>query len=96
MISRGYSPIRTCLGCRSRLEKRLLERFVFSSFDGLVWDRRKRMKGRGAYVCRRRSCLERAMHMRGFERSLRVRLNSSDLVSKLHRGGFFDAEDQSV
>ena len=31
-------------------------------------------RGRGAYLCRRRSCLDRALHRKAFQRAFRARV----------------------
>jgi len=54
-----HVPVRTCIGCRKRGPKATLLRIVVS--DGVpVVDERKRLPGRGAYLCRRERCFLRA------------------------------------
>lgn len=48
-------PLRTCVGCRTVLEKRELVRIVRSS-EGVFVDLTRRINGRGAYLHRERSC----------------------------------------
>ena len=63
-------PIRTCVGCGERLPQRLLQRFHLH--DGEL--QAGPGPGRGAYTCRRRACLERAVARRAFGRTLRARV----------------------
>ena len=54
-----HVPIRTCIGCRRRGPRSELLRIAVS--DGVpVVDERKRMPGRGAYLCRKERCFLRA------------------------------------
>ena len=51
-------PLRTCLVCRLRAEKKTLCRLVQVG-DELFYDRRFRAPGRGYYICRKAKCLSR-------------------------------------
>lgn len=57
---RRHVPQRTCVGCRSVLEKRALVRIVRTA-DGVFVDPTGRLAGRGAYLHDRRSCWERGL-----------------------------------
>ena len=56
-------PLRTCLVCRRKLEKKSLCRLV-NSGDELVYDFRFRSPGRGYYICRNAECLHRFLNGR--------------------------------
>lgn len=53
----GHAPIRTCVACRRRSEKRLLLRWVVDEGGVPVPDPAARRPGRGRYLCRRAECL---------------------------------------
>lgn len=53
---KGHIPIRTCIVCGTKQEKKRLIRLFRDAGGHLVKDDGKR-QGRGAYVCRRESCL---------------------------------------
>ena len=87
-------PIRTCVGCRGRLEQAELVR-IHHTPDGLAVGRGP---GRGAYVCPDRACFDAAVKQRGIARALRIaadadqlaRLSeswSSEPVARPHGGG---------
>ena len=66
-------PKRTCLGCRRVLEKEDIVRFV--SMNGvLTLDIRGILPGRGAYLCRDLSCVEKAKGRDAFSRALGARV----------------------
>jgi hypothetical protein len=50
-------PERTCICCRRRKSKHSLHRFII---DGgrLVFDREKKLSGRGYYICKQSSCIK--------------------------------------
>ncbi|HBT96584.1 MAG TPA: hypothetical protein DEB25_02540 [Desulfobulbaceae bacterium] len=50
------APLRTCVICRTRTDKRLLARFTWRDGQAVADDGRQ-MDGRGVYVCRRGVCL---------------------------------------
>jgi predicted RNA-binding protein YlxR (DUF448 family) len=68
---RGHIPIRTCVSCGEKRNKRELIRFVIREEDRLVRDDLGRYSGRGAYVCHARSCLEKLLKNRGLHRIFR-------------------------
>ncbi|MBC5824462.1 MAG: YlxR family protein [Candidatus Eremiobacteraeota bacterium] len=54
----GGVPVRQCVGCRGRMEKRRLLRFVPTAQGGWMADSAARLPGRGAYLCSPQ-CIER-------------------------------------
>lgn len=67
-------PMRMCVGCREMKDKRELIRVVRSPEGGVSIDPRGKKPGRGAYVCRSRACLARAIRQKQLERQLEVQL----------------------
>ncbi|MBE0689806.1 MAG: YlxR family protein [Anaerolineae bacterium] len=55
-----HPPVRTCVVCREKAGKRTLTRIVRTD-TGIVIDPGGKMNGRGAYLCERPECWERAM-----------------------------------
>ena len=62
-------PQRTCTGCGEIKDKRDLIRILRTPEGKYVVDETGRQNGRGAYICRRRECLEAAIRNHGLERS---------------------------
>ncbi|MBE5919783.1 MAG: YlxR family protein [Pseudobutyrivibrio ruminis] len=63
-------PLRKCVACNGMFEKYKLFRLVRLS-DGIHLDLTYKMQGRGAYVCKNKSCIDLALKKKGFNRSLR-------------------------
>ncbi|MGN0995403.1 MAG: RNase P modulator RnpM [Candidatus Ventricola sp.] len=68
-------PMRMCVGCREMKEKRSLLRIVKSPEGAISFDRVGKAPGRGAYICRSRECLDRAVRQRQLERALETRID---------------------
>ena len=65
-------PSRQCVGCRESRTKRDLIRVIRTPEGQVALDETGRMNGRGAYLCRRVECLQKARRSKGLERSLKV------------------------
>jgi predicted RNA-binding protein YlxR (DUF448 family) len=71
-------PARTCVGCRSKAEKRALIRIV-RALDGTVaLDLTGRADGRGAYVHQSRMCLKEAVRRGTISKALRAPLGQAE------------------
>ena len=68
-------PERQCIGCGRRGP---VDGFLRLSLDHTVSPPRvvakgpRERTGRGAYLCRRRACLDRALHRRAFQKAFRA------------------------
>ena len=68
-------PQRMCVSCRTRRDKRDLIRVVYRSNDEDVSvDMTGKKPGRGAYICKDRSCLEQAVKANRFDRGLHTKV----------------------
>lgn len=67
-------PLRMCVGCRESKPKRELIRVVRGPDGSVSMDPGGKKPGRGAYVCRKESCLTRAIKQKQLERQLGVRM----------------------
>ena len=75
-------PMRMCVGCREMKEKRDLIRIVRTPEGDAVLDPTGKKSGRGAYVCRRAECLQRAIRQKQLERQLESTL-TQDITEAL-------------
>lgn len=63
-------PQRKCIGCAERRDKSELVRVVRTPSGEICMDQTGRAAGRGAYLCRQRTCLSRARKSRRLEQNL--------------------------
>lgn len=64
--------MRTCCGCRESFPKKELVRIVRQPDKELRVDLTGKLNGRGAYICRNISCLQKAVKTGSIARSLEV------------------------
>jgi predicted RNA-binding protein YlxR (DUF448 family) len=65
MSKKRHVPIRMCIGCRRKKKKDEMLRFA-QTIDGVVVaDKKKRMNGRGLYLCPDLVCFKMAQKKRG-------------------------------
>ncbi len=77
-------PERTCVSCRETQAKRTLVRLVRTATEGdsrVTVDESGRAHGRGAYLCHRAECWERALRTGALARALNVPLTPHDRQS---------------
>ncbi|MDN5325727.1 MAG: uncharacterized protein PWP41_423 [Moorella sp. (in: firmicutes)] len=82
-------PVRMCVGCRARNDKRNLLRVVRTPEQEVVIDPTGKRAGRGAYLCPRVECLRKAVKSRALERALGVAV-SPEVLERLE--GSFNQE----
>ena len=68
-----HGPVRTCVSCGARRQKAHLLRLVLDAGGYLVKDDLGTGPGRGAYVCKNRSCAEKLSGNRRLERAFRIK-----------------------
>lgn len=67
-------PIRTCVGCRNQFNKDDMIRVVRTS-EGVQLDFSGKLNGRGAYLCKNKSCLLKAIKSKRLESALKVEIS---------------------
>lgn len=68
---------RMCVGCREMFDKRELVRVVKSSDGDICVDLTGKKNGRGAYICKSISCLNRAKKTGALERAFSQKIEDS-------------------
>jgi predicted RNA-binding protein YlxR (DUF448 family) len=69
-------PMRMCVGCRERREKKELRRVVRTPEGNVVVDLTGKLSGRGAYICKDNvKCLEKAVKSKALERHLETQIS---------------------
>ncbi|GAB4274258.1 MAG: YlxR family protein [Coriobacteriia bacterium] len=76
-------PVRTCVGCGAKHDKRYFVRIVRTKDGEVFVDTTMRANGRGASICPKVECFEKAASGR-LGQTLRVRLTEDD-VDRLRR-----------
>lgn len=74
---RKHVPMRTCVVCRDKTGKRQLVRVV-NTASGVQVDPSGKLNGRGAYLCERSDCWQRAISSDILGKALRVTLTAED------------------
>ena len=69
--------MRMCVGCREMKEKRELLRIVKNAEGAISFDRVGKAPGRGAYICKARECLDKAMKQKQLERALETKIEAA-------------------
>jgi predicted RNA-binding protein YlxR (DUF448 family) len=78
-------PMRMCLGCQEMKPKKELIRIVRRAHDSVVQiDPTGKVAGRGAYICRKVECLEKAFKYKRLEKALEVPI-SQEIYEQLKR-----------
>lgn len=73
-----HIPLRTCVACKQKMDKRQLTRVVRTSDTGIVIDLTGKRNGRGAYLCGNADCWEKAVTDRLLEKSLKTHLTAEE------------------
>lgn len=92
-MSPKHVPLRTCVGCRQVRPKRELVRIVRTPARAIEIDERGKKSGRGAYLCRSRSCWARGLEKGGIEHALKTRLTEEERAMLLAYAESLPADD---
>jgi len=63
--------MRKCVGCQEMKGKKEMIRVIRTEEGEFLLDTTGKKNGRGAYVCKARACLEKAVKNKGLERSFK-------------------------
>ena len=63
-----------CVSCREMQPKKELVRVVRTPEGAIILDATGRANGRGAYLCKKSACLEKAIKSRALERALEAKI----------------------
>jgi len=80
-MSPKHIPQRTCVGCRQVRSKREMVRIVRTPTGTVEIDPTGKKSGRGAYLCRQRSCWETALKKGRLSQALRTTLSEEELAA---------------
>jgi len=80
------APQRTCAACRKVKNKKEMVRLVRSAGGTIEIDLTGKKDGRGAYLCRDRSCWEGLSRGKQLEHAFRQEINRGDLDTLMKNG----------
>ncbi len=72
-------PLRKCVACQEMFAKKELLRIVKTPENEIVIDETGKQNGRGAYICKKRECFEKAEKTKALVRSL-----ACDISAEVH------------
>ncbi|NLO35717.1 MAG: YlxR family protein [Clostridiaceae bacterium] len=75
-------PQRMCVTCRTMKSKRELIRIVLSQDGSVMLDATGKKPGRGAYVCRSRTCIAQAVRAHRLDKGLKTAVGA-DVIDQL-------------
>ena len=84
MMRHRKVPIRTCVACKTKGDKKSLVRVVRMPSGEIVVDPTGKMPGRGAYLCPSPGCLRRAVKEKRLSRALRAEV-AEETVRQLEK-----------
>lgn len=73
-----HVPERTCIGCREIRPKRELIRIVRTESGGVEIDPTGKRSGRGAYLCKAKTCWEAGLKKEHLDHALRTKIAVED------------------
>lgn len=77
-------PMRKCLGCMQSFPKKDLIRVVRTPENEVCVDLTGKKSGRGAYLCKSKACLKKAVKARRIQSNLEVQI-SDELIESLSK-----------
>ena len=69
-----YQPLRTCVACRKKQEKKNMLRLVKRENGEIVVDEKGNLDGRGAYICKDAECHALLVKKKGLERAFKKKV----------------------
>lgn len=73
-------PLRSCIACNEKKTKKELFRIVREEDGSYSLDLSGRKNGRGAYICPKLSCLEKAEKRKAFFRAFKENISEESLA----------------
>ncbi len=74
-------PKRTCIVCRSKLEKNEFFRIVRDENKDVIFDKTLKANGRGAYCCKNDACVDKLSKVKIVNNALKTDIQSEDIKS---------------
>lgn len=91
-----HTPLRTCIACRETKSKRELLRVVRTPDGHVLVDATSKKSGRGAYLCARLSCWQKALKEKRLAREFEVPISEEDRAALEAFMATLPAEEQPL
>ncbi len=85
-------PMRQCVGCGEMKSKKEMMRILKNLEGPIVLDVTGKKNGRGAYLCKQQSCLQKAIKGKGLERSFKMSIPTEVYESLVEEFAEIEAE----
>lgn len=85
-LRQKHIPQRTCAGCGTQQPKRQMVRVVRDLTGKVEVDPTGKRSGRGAYLCRRPECWDRALQKSSLGRALKTEISAEDREALIEYG----------
>lgn len=72
-------PMRTCIMCKTKMDKRELLRIVRVADNGVEFDPTGKKNGRGAYLCTKAECIDNIRSSKKIAHALEINVDAKDL-----------------
>lgn len=69
-------PERRCIACNEKVEKKQLLRIVRTPEKNIEIDLTGKKNGRGAYICKKEECLNKAIKTKRFEKTFEIEIDA--------------------
>ncbi len=67
-------PQRKCMGCMESFDKSVLIKIVKTPLGEVVYDEKGSFNGRGAYVCKKKGCINKALKANRLSKTLKCEI----------------------
>lgn len=67
-------PMRQCIGCGEMKSKKEMLRVIKTAEGQIILDTTGKKNGRGAYLCAKKACFQKARKCKGLERSFQMKI----------------------
>ncbi len=74
-------PLRKCLGCEERFPKKELIRVVKNKEEKIFLDKTGKANGRGAYICDKLECFEKAYRNKKLEKTFKTQISEEVYIN---------------
>ena len=79
-------PIRTCISCRTKKEKKELLRIVSVEGKALI-DKEQNKNTRGIYICNNTDCINKLLKGKDISKCIKIKLDASNVKDLLKNLG---------